>query len=72
MTGSPKVETCRHEGSTHRWTQLSETTFPHISKFIAEEANPATGQTFRAGFLFDLELADEGFHALGKVIGAEI
>ena len=72
MTGSPKIESCRHQGNIQRWAELSETVFPDIPELIAQEANPPSGQAFRIGFLFDLELVDEAFHVLGKLIGAEI
>tara|TARA_A100001391_G_C4910460_1_gene236244 strand:+ start:51 stop:434 length:384 start_codon:yes stop_codon:yes gene_type:complete len=72
VTGSPKIESCRHQGDIQRWAELSETVFPDIPELIAQEANPPSGQAFRIGFLFDLELVDEAFHVLGKLIGAEI
>ena len=72
VTCRPKIKSCRHKGSIHRWTELPETAFPDIPELITEESNPPAGQTFRVGFLFDLELTDEAFHALGKLIGAEI
>jgi len=72
VTGRPKVETCRHEGSIHRWAELPEPALPDVPKLITKKSNPPAGQAFRIGLLFDLELADEAFHALGKLIGAEI
>jgi len=72
VTGRPKVETCRHKGSIHSWAELPEPALPDVPKLITKKSNPPAGQALRIGLLFNLELADEAFHALGKLIGAEI